>query len=86
MEDLTQLRKKIDVVDEQILRLLCERVKICRDIGSIKKTRGIPVRDAERERRVYLRICEQAKLLGLDPMYVEAMYREIVNMCSSVQE
>ncbi|MCW4006870.1 MAG: chorismate mutase [Candidatus Bathyarchaeota archaeon] len=86
MADLKQLRIRIDAVDKQLLDLLCERVKICRDIGCVKKEQGIPVRDAERERNVYLRIREQAEVLGLDPMRVEAMYREIVNMCSSVQE
>jgi chorismate mutase len=86
MDNLKQLRRKIDVVDEQILRFLAERAKICAEIGSAKKAQGLPVRDVDREKEVYKRIREQAAPLGLDPAQAEAVYREIVNMCSTVQE
>lgn len=85
MVDLKDMRKKIDAVDEQILRLLADRVKICEDIGSAKKMQGLPVKDFAREKQVYQRLRDQAKQLGLNPILVEAVYREIVNMCSSVQ-
>jgi chorismate mutase len=86
MADLRELRQEIDEIDEQILRFLADRVKVCEAIGSAKKTQGLPVRDVDREKQVYKRIREQAVELGLDPVQVEAVYREIVNMCSSVQE
>jgi chorismate mutase len=86
MGDLKEMRKKIDSLDEQILHLLADRVKVCESIGSAKKAQGLPIRDSERETQVYRRIREHAALLGLDPVQVEAVYREIVNMCSSVQE
>ncbi len=86
MSDLKLLRGKIDAVDTEILRLLGERAKICGAIGSTKKAQGLPVKDAAREMEVYRRIREQAARSGLDPVQVEAVYREIVNMCSSVQE
>ena len=86
MDNLKQLRRKIDEVDGQILRFLSERAKICEAIGSSKKAQGLPVRDADREKEVYKRIREQAAPLGLNPAKAEAVYREIVNMCSTVQE
>ncbi len=86
MDDLKELRKKIDDVDEQILHLLSERAKVCRDIGAAKKKQGAPIRDAERENQVYQHIKAKAARLGLDSMQVETVYREIVNMCSSVQK
>jgi chorismate mutase len=86
MADLKDMRKKIDFVDEQILRLLADRVKICEDIGSAKKLQGLPVKDLAREKLLHQRIRDQAEKLGIDPVLVEAVYREIVNMCSSVQE
>ena len=86
MDDLKELRKKIDSIDEQILLLLGERVKVCRDIGVAKKKQGAPIRDAERENEVYQHIKAKAARLSLDSMQVEAVYREIVNMCSSVQD
>lgn len=86
MAEISHLRRQVDVTDDQILSALCERVKICRAIGAAKKKHGKPIRDKSRENDVYKRIREKALKLGLDPVQVEAMYLEIVNMCSAVQE
>jgi chorismate mutase len=86
MNDILQLRKQVDNVDDQILKALCERVKICRAIGDAKKKQGLAVRDLSRENDVYRRVKEKSVKLGLDSGQVEAVYREIVNICSAVQE
>jgi chorismate mutase len=86
MDDLETLREKVDAVDDQILRDIVQRVKICRAIGEIKKQQGKPVHDIHREAQVFERIKERAELFKLDPLVAERIYREIVNMCSSVQE
>jgi chorismate mutase len=86
MENIRQLRKRIDEVDEQILRSLSQRAEICRSIGSVKEKHRIPVQDFPRENDVYARMRERAAELGLDPSRVEAIYRQIVNMCSAVQD
>jgi len=86
LEDIQKLRKRIDEVDEQILRFLGERSEICRSIGLLKKENEIPITDAIRENQVYTNIREKASDFGLDAGQVEAVYRQIVNMCSSVQE
>jgi chorismate mutase len=86
MADLKQLRKRIDEVDAQILSALSERVKVCKAIGEAKKAQGIPIKDSDREKEVYKRARKKAADLALDASQVEAVYREIVNMCSSVQE
>jgi chorismate mutase len=86
MQEIRQLRKRIDEVDEQILQSLSERVEICRSIGLVKEKHGIPIQDFPRENDVYANIREKAAELGLDPAYVEAIYRQIVNMCSAVQD
>jgi chorismate mutase len=86
MDEIKQLRKKVDTIDEQLLELLCQRAQICRSIGSIKKVCGLPVYDAGREKELYQSIKIKAEQLCLDPSHVEAIYREIVNMCSAVQQ
>jgi chorismate mutase len=86
MDEIPKMRKRIDEVDDQILMAICERVKICKAIGSAKKKQGMPIRDTSRENEVYRRIKEKSAQLGLDSGQVEAVYREIVNMCSAVQE
>jgi chorismate mutase len=85
MDDLKQMRLKIDALDEQVLRLLGERAQICKAIGAAKKKKNLPVKDSARENEVYKHIKAKAAEFALDPVQVEAVYREIVNMCSDVQ-
>ena len=86
MEDIKQLRKRIDEVDEQILQSLSKRTEISKSIGLVKKKHGIPIQDFPRENDVIAHVKKKAVELDLDPSYVEAIYRQIVNMCSAVQE
>jgi len=86
MDEIQRLRRRIDEVDNQILTALCERVKVCKVIGEAKRKQGVPIRDSYRENEVYKHIKEKAAHLGLNSGQVEAVYREIVNMCSAVQE
>jgi len=86
MDELEHYRKQIDQIDESILKALAERAKICVAIGEAKRKRGMPVKDANRESDVYKRVKEKAVEFGLDSLQVKAVYREIVNMCSAVQE
>ena len=86
MSKIVDLRREIDKVDQQILRFLANRIKVCQAIGAAKKAKGLPIKDVTREKEIYQRIRQQATNLGLDPVKVESIYREIVNMCISVQE
>ena len=86
MENIKQLRKRVDEVDEQILESLSQRVEICRSIGLVKEKNEIPIQDFPRENNVYAHIRGRAVALGLDPSHVEAIYRQIVNMCIAVQD
>jgi chorismate mutase len=86
MQEINQLRKRIDEVDEQILQSLNERAEICRSIGLVKEKNGLPIQDFPRENTVYENIRKKATELGLNPAHVEAIYRQIVSMCSAVQD
>lgn len=85
MEDIGNLRKRIDEVDEQILLALGERTKLCTIIGLIKKKQGLPIKDRDREKELHTRIIKRAASLKLDTNHVEAIYRHVVEMCTSVQ-
>ncbi len=80
------LRRKIDEIDEQILRFLKERVEVGRSIGQTKRESGIPVRDHEREDELYAKVMRRASKLGLPQRRVRALYREIIAMTINAQE
>ena len=48
--DLQDYRKQIDKVDDEILRLFTERMRICGEIAGYKMQNNLPVFDAARER------------------------------------
>lgn len=86
MEKILSLRRRIDEIDEQILRLLKERVEIGKIIGKTKREHGTPVKDRQREDELYKRIVRRASELGLDPRDVRAVYQKIITMGIHAQE
>jgi len=54
--DIDQLRKEIDRLDQELLRIFNERAGLALKIGEIKKERGMPVYDPEREKRIFERM------------------------------
>ena len=51
MLDLTQLREKIDSIDDQIVRLFEERMAVSEKVAQFKIETGKPVFDPEREKQ-----------------------------------
>jgi chorismate mutase len=86
LEKILSLRRKVDEIDEQILRFLKERVEISRSIGKTKREHGISIRDHEREDELYAKVMRRASELGLNPHEVKAVYREIIAMAIRAQE
>jgi len=84
-DNLNVLREKISAIDEQILMLLGERVNIAKEIGKIKREKGKPITDREREKQVYAKVRMYAEKLGLNPKDCEQVFKDIVKMCKRVQ-
>ena len=82
---LDELRGEIDRLDEELVRLLCERAATALEIGRNKVRSNSPFQNAEREKQVLGRV----KSLNEGPLgdaSLEAIYREIMNACTKVQE
>jgi chorismate mutase/prephenate dehydratase len=71
--ELRRLRRRIDALDQRIVRLLNERAELARSVGRAKASAGrARIRDVEREREILLRVAmanegpmPQAGLLAL---------------------
>ena len=48
--ELSEIRKKIDALDDDLVRLFLERMQVCADVAAYKQANGLPVLDAARER------------------------------------
>jgi len=56
--DIDELRKRIDLMDDVLLRVFNERARIALEIGHVKKGLGLPVFDPGREKRIFSRMKE----------------------------
>ena len=65
-----ELRKDIDKLDDEIVELLRKRIEIVKKIGEIKKEKGIPMRDKQREAEIIER-------LKLDKDFAARLYNVI---------
>ena len=77
-ESLDELRREIDSIDEQIVNLLASRHDRVRQVVALKKEAGLPVYHPAREEDLISRRRAQAASLGLDPDFVEELYRCIM--------
>jgi len=53
---MDELRKRIDLMDDVLLRVFNERARIALEIGRVKKGLGLPVFDPGREKRIFARM------------------------------
>jgi len=82
---LQEYRKRIDEIDETILELLIERAKLAKEIGEIKKRRGLTFHVPEREREILERLLEKNKGRFPEPALVR-IFREIISACLSLEK
>ncbi len=87
-EKLTELRNKIDKIDEEILRLLNERAKIAKEVGHIKKQHNLPIYVPSREKLIFDRLKELNKKFGEEfpTDAIIPVFREIISACRSTEE
>lgn len=74
---LKQLRRRIDGVDAQLLRLLNRRASFALRVGALKKRQGRRLFDPRRERAI-LRRMSHANHGPLTAAAVQAIYREVL--------
>jgi chorismate mutase len=74
------VRRRIDRLDEQLLRLLNRRARLALAIGRIKKRKKWPVYDARREASVLRRVT-LANPGPLSDAAVQHVFRAILTQC-----
>lgn len=77
-KSLEEIRQIIDQLDENIVEALGKRQKIVREILSGKLDRADEIRDPQREEKLLEKIRRKAPEFGLDPFFLEQLFREII--------
>jgi chorismate mutase / prephenate dehydratase len=77
-EKLSDYRRTIDELDQQIIDSLARRHRIVREVFSAKITDTTRIRDLEREEQLLKRVRGMALESGLDPYFAEQLFRDII--------
>ncbi len=85
MDELTRVRNEIDRIDEEIIRLLKSRYELAKQLGRIKKTRGISIRDSQREQVILRDVQNMASANGLPWGPIRQVFLQVFGMAISAQ-
>lgn len=76
-ENLTELRRQIDNIDEGLLELLAKRMRISREIGIYKKEHNMPILQTPRYGEILENRAAMGAAMDLNSDFVKEILREI---------
>lgn len=83
--EISDWRRKIDELDEQIVRLISERAAAAQAIGEIKKKTNLPIYEPQREHEVFEHV--RSKNSGpLTDIEMQDIYERIIDVMRGVQK
>ncbi|NDV80184.1 bifunctional 3-deoxy-7-phosphoheptulonate synthase/chorismate mutase type II [Dysgonomonas sp. 511] len=81
-EDLSDLRRQIDEIDNQLLELLAKRMRVSQEIGTFKKEHNMAIVQTDRYDEILQNRISQAETMGMNPEFMrvvlEAIHEESV--------
>lgn len=82
--NLNELRKEIDVIDEQMMELFKKRMSVSKNIGRLKKVMGLPIIDNAREEMI---LEKRKAALGNDELmpYYQAFLIKLFDLSKEYQ-
>ena len=83
--DLDELRKEIDAVDADIVKLFEKRMEISERIAAYKQKTGIPVRDEAREKEKILKV-QNLTHTEFNRKHIEELYTVLMALSRKLQE
>ena len=75
---LRPLRDRIDAIDEQLVALIAERLRVVDEVVSVKQAQGLPARLDERIEQVVARVRASAERLDAPPELVDVLWRTMI--------
>lgn len=75
---LEQLRQRIDVVDQQLLALIRQRLDLVARVGVVKHKTGLPIYAPEREAKMLAKRRAEAEQHDISPQLIEDILRRLM--------
>jgi chorismate mutase len=85
MDNIDDLRERMDAIDDELLRLFNERAKLALEIGRVKKDLGLPIHVPSREEQIITRI-QQENPGPLSPTSITRLYQQLIQESRTLEE
>ena len=72
-ENLTQLRKQIDILDDELLELLAKRMRVSQEIGLYKKEHNMPILQAKRYEEILEKRIKEAVKMDMSDEFMKTV-------------
>lgn len=76
--ELSKLRIKIADIDQKIISLVAQRVRLGHEVGKIKRKYKAPIEDLEQEKRVLVNNIDLASKFNLELKLVKKITEELI--------
>ncbi len=81
--ELSEIREKIDSIDDKLLPLFIERMNLAKEVAEYKKEHSLPILNKGREREILKKVMEES---GEFEMYSHRLYSTIFELSRAYQE
>lgn len=86
MSGLDPFRRRLDVLDDQITRLLGERFEICRDVARYKRAHGIAVMQPDRVLEVRTRYLARGAEAELPSDFTAELFELLIDATCKMED
>jgi chorismate mutase len=86
MSDLEPFRRRLDLLDEEIARLLGERFEVCREVAHHKREHDIPMMQPERVVEVRERYLARGAEVNLPPDFTAALFELLIGATCKLED
>lgn len=83
---LAPFRERLDEIDDQIARLLGERLDICREVASYKSEHGIPMMQPHRVEAVRARYLQRGAEVNLPEDFTARLFELLIETTCRLED
>jgi len=85
MDNIDDLRERINSIDDALLKLFNERAKLALEIGKMKKDLGLPIHIPSREEQIITRV-QRENPGPLPPTSIMRLYQQVILESRKLEE
>ena len=82
--DIDTIRKRINLLDSDLLRIFNERAALALEIGQVKKQLDLPIYDPKREKLIFERM-QEANQGPLDNSAIIRLFERVIDESRSLE-